>query len=106
MKLDLDEQQSGVFIELLPLVDVVFCILTFFILAAVGSRQQAGLEGFLLGATAGMLRSEAWLLALSAAAVLALVLLLRRPLTLAAFDPGYAEARVMFMPRASAFKAC
>lgn len=41
MKLDLDEQQSGVVIELLPLVDVVFCILTFFILAAVGSRQQA-----------------------------------------------------------------
>ena len=41
MKLDLDEQQSGVVIELLPLVDVVVCILTFFILAAVGSRQQA-----------------------------------------------------------------
>ncbi len=41
MKLDLDEQQNGVVIELLPLVDVVFCILTFFILAAVGSRQQA-----------------------------------------------------------------
>lgn len=41
MKLDLDEQQTGVQIELLPLVDVVFCILTFFILAAVGSRQQA-----------------------------------------------------------------
>ena len=41
MKLDLDEQQSGIEIELLPLVDVVFCILTFFILAAVGSRQQA-----------------------------------------------------------------
>ena len=41
MKLDLDEQQNGIFIELLPLVDVVFCILTFFILAAVGSRQQA-----------------------------------------------------------------
>ncbi|MEO0867665.1 MAG: biopolymer transporter ExbD [Cyanobacteria bacterium J06642_11] len=42
MKLDIDEQQSdGIVIELLPLVDVVFCILTFFILAAVGSRQQA-----------------------------------------------------------------
>ena len=42
MKLDIDNQQSdGVVIELLPLVDVVFCILTFFILAAVGSRQQA-----------------------------------------------------------------
>lgn len=41
MKLDIDEQQNGIDIELLPLVDVVFCILTFFILAAVGSRQQA-----------------------------------------------------------------
>lgn len=41
MKLDLDDQQNGIVIELLPLVDVVFCILTFFILAAVGSRQQA-----------------------------------------------------------------
>ncbi|MBT9312639.1 ExbD/TolR family protein [Leptothoe kymatousa] len=42
MKLDIDERQSdGIVIELLPLVDVVFCILTFFILAAVGSRQQA-----------------------------------------------------------------
>ncbi|MEM9804336.1 MAG: biopolymer transporter ExbD [Cyanobacteria bacterium P01_D01_bin.56] len=42
MKLDIDDQQNdGIVIELLPLVDVVFCILTFFILAAVGSRQQA-----------------------------------------------------------------
>lgn len=41
MRLDIDEQQSDIQIELLPLVDVVFCILTFFILAAVGSRQQA-----------------------------------------------------------------
>lgn len=41
MKLDLDNQQSDIQIELLPLVDVIFCILTFFILAAVGSRQQA-----------------------------------------------------------------
>ena len=54
--------------------------------------QQAGLEGFLLGSTAGMLRGDAILLAFSAAAVLALVLILRRPLELAAFDPGYAKA--------------
>ncbi len=54
--------------------------------------QQAGLEGFLLGSTAGMLRGDAILLAVSAVAVLALVLILRRPLELAAFDPGYAEA--------------
>ncbi|MFL4469711.1 metal ABC transporter permease [Tateyamaria armeniaca] len=56
------------------------------------AAQQAGLEGFLLGSTAGMLRGDAILLAVSAAAVLVLVLTLRRPLELAAFDPGYAEA--------------
>ncbi len=43
MKLDLDDnRQSDVQIEILPMIDVIFCILTFFILAAVGlTRQQA-----------------------------------------------------------------
>jgi len=54
--------------------------------------QQAGLEGFLLGSTAGMLSGEAAMLAVSAALTLCLVLILRRPLTLAAFDPGFAQA--------------
>lgn len=37
-----DSQASGANIEILPLIDVIFCILTFFILAAVNfSRQQA-----------------------------------------------------------------
>ena len=37
-----DSQQSGANIEILPLIDVIFCILIFFILAAVNfSRQQA-----------------------------------------------------------------
>ena len=37
-----DSQESGANIEILPLIDVIFCILTFFILAAVNfSRQQA-----------------------------------------------------------------
>lgn len=62
------------------------------VIQTMNSGRQAGLEGFLLGSTAGMLRSDAVLLAVSAAAVLALVLLLRRPLELAAFDPGYTEA--------------
>ncbi|WP_223425309.1 metal ABC transporter permease [Tateyamaria pelophila] len=62
------------------------------IIQTMNSGRQAGLEGFLLGSTAGMLRSDALLLAIAAAAVLALVMLLRRPLELAAFDPGYAEA--------------
>lgn len=42
MKLDLDNRQSDIQIEILPMIDVIFCILTFFILAAVGlTRQQA-----------------------------------------------------------------
>ncbi|MCH9832484.1 MAG: metal ABC transporter permease, partial [Alphaproteobacteria bacterium] len=53
--------------------------------------QQAGLEGFLLGSTAGMLRGDALLLAVAASVVLSLVLFLRRPFELAAFDPAFAE---------------
>lgn len=43
MKIDLLETPSeDVRIEIIPLIDVIFCILTFFILAAVGlTRQQA-----------------------------------------------------------------
>lgn len=52
--------------------------------------RQAGLEGFLLGSTAGMLREDAVLIALGGAVVLALCWLLRRPMTLVAFDPAYA----------------
>ena len=62
------------------------------VIQTMNTGRQAGLEGFLLGSTAGMLRGDAILLAASAALVLALVVLLRRPLTLAAFDPGYAQA--------------
>lgn len=69
-----------------------FGIVILTVVQTMNAGRQAGLEGFLLGSTAGMLRGEAVLLAASAALVLALVLLLRRPLTLAAFDPGYAEA--------------
>ncbi len=41
MKVDMNNPQSDVQIEILPMIDVIFCILTFFILAAVGlTRQQ------------------------------------------------------------------
>jgi len=46
----------------------------------------------LLGSTAGMLRNDALVIAASAALTLALVMLLRRPLTLASFDPDFATA--------------
>jgi len=42
MKINLDSPAEEVRIEVLPLIDVIFCILTFFILGGVGlSRQQA-----------------------------------------------------------------
>lgn len=42
MKLEIDSSAEEVRIEIIPLIDVIFCILTFFILAAVGlTRQQA-----------------------------------------------------------------
>ena len=42
MKVDLNERSSDVQLEILPMIDVIFCILAFFILAAVGlTRQQA-----------------------------------------------------------------
>ncbi|HEY9822363.1 MAG TPA: biopolymer transporter ExbD [Candidatus Sericytochromatia bacterium] len=42
LRLRIDTQSEDVRVEVVPLIDVIFCILTFFILAAVGfSRQQA-----------------------------------------------------------------
>jgi manganese/zinc/iron transport system permease protein len=69
-----------------------FGIVLLTVIQTMSAGRQAGLEGFLLGSTAGMLRSDALVIAVSAALTLALVLLLRRPLTLAAFDPEYGQA--------------
>ena len=44
MKVDFNEPQSDVQIEILPMIDVIFCILTFFILAAVGLTRQQAIE--------------------------------------------------------------
>ncbi|MBD0267779.1 MAG: biopolymer transporter ExbD [Cyanobacteria bacterium Co-bin8] len=45
MKLDLLETSTeDVRLELVPLIDVIFCILTFFILAAVGLTQQQAID--------------------------------------------------------------
>ncbi|MGC1496134.1 MAG: metal ABC transporter permease [Sulfitobacter sp.] len=67
-----------------------FGIVLLTVIQTMSAGQQAGLEGFLLGSTAGMLRDDALVIAGSAAVTLALVLLMRRPLTLASFDPDYA----------------
>ncbi|MFG6590192.1 metal ABC transporter permease [Sulfitobacter sp. 1A12157] len=69
------------------------------VIQTMSAGQQAGLEDFLLGSTAGMLRNDALIIAAAAALTLALVLLLRRPLTLASFDPEYGTAIGQNVPR-------
>lgn len=63
------------------------------IIQSMSQGRQAGLEGFLLGSTAGMLFQDAVLIAGGGALVVAVIWLLRRPMTMVAFDPGYASAR-------------
>ncbi len=69
------------------------------VIQTLGSGRQAGLETFLLGATAGMVRADALVIAIGGALVLALALLLRRPMLMVAFDPGYATAQGMNVRR-------
>jgi manganese/zinc/iron transport system permease protein len=54
--------------------------------------RQAGLEDFLLGATAGMLRQDALVIAAGGTLAVLAVRLLRRPMTLVAFDADYAAS--------------
>ncbi|NNE86505.1 MAG: iron chelate uptake ABC transporter family permease subunit [Silicimonas sp.] len=61
------------------------------VIQTMSTGRQAGLESFLLGSTAGMLRADAILIAVGAAVVVTLVMIFRRPMTLVAFDPGFAE---------------
>ncbi len=70
-----------------------FGIVLLTLIQTMGSGRQAGLEGFLLGSTAGMLWSDAVVIAVGGAVTLALILLMRRPMTLVAFDQEYAVAR-------------
>ena len=61
--------------------------------------RQAGLESFLLGSTAGMLWNDAIIIAVGGTLTLLLVVALRRPMTLVAFDPEYAAARGLNVDR-------
>ncbi|MEO9782260.1 MAG: metal ABC transporter permease [Sedimentitalea sp.] len=70
-----------------------FGIVLLTVIQTMGSGRQAGLESFLLGSTAGMLWADAMVIAVGGAVTLALILFLRRPMTLVAFDPEYALAR-------------
>ncbi len=70
-----------------------FGIVLLTVIQTLGIGRQAGLEGFLLGSTAGMLMSDALVIAGGGAVVLLVILLARRPMTMVAFDPEYAAAR-------------
>ena len=62
------------------------------VVQVMGAGRQAGLEGFLLGSTAGMLFQDAVIIALGGALAVGLTWVLRRPMLLAAFDADYAAA--------------
>jgi manganese/zinc/iron transport system permease protein len=69
-----------------------FGIVLLTVIQSMTAGRQAGLESFLLGSTAGMLWDDAVIIALGGAVVLALVVLLRRPMAAVAFDPEYVAA--------------
>lgn len=62
------------------------------VIQGMNAGRQAGLDSLLLGSTAGMLFSDAVLIAGGGALVLMLTLLLRRPMSLVAFDSDFAAA--------------
>jgi biopolymer transport protein ExbD len=53
MKINLDSSEPDVRIEIVPLIDVIFCILTFFILAAVTLTRQTAINVDLPRASTG-----------------------------------------------------
>ena len=62
------------------------------VIQTMSAGRQAGLEDFLLGATAGMLMQDAVVIAAGGAAAVLATWALRRPMTLVAFDAEYAAA--------------
>ena len=62
MKVNYSFQKSDARIELLPLIDVVFCILTFFMLAAVTLTRQSGINVDLPQARTGVTQVSEMLL--------------------------------------------
>ena len=69
-----------------------FGVVLLTIVQTMSSGRQAGLEGFLLGSTAGMLLADAVLIAAGGALAVLATWAMRRPMTLVAFDPDYAAA--------------
>lgn len=69
------------------------------IIQSINAGRQAGLESFLLGSTAGMLWNDALVIAVGGALVLVLMLILRRPMAMVAFDAEFAAGAGMNVPR-------
>ena len=62
------------------------------VIQTMSAGRQAGLENFLLGATAGMLFQDAVIIVIGGTIAVSVTWLLRRPMTLVAFDSDYAAA--------------
>lgn len=62
------------------------------VVQSMSAGRQAGLEGFLLGSTAGMLFQDAVVIAVGGSLAVLATWLMRRPMTLVAFDSDYAAA--------------
>ena len=69
-----------------------FGIVLLTIVQSMSAGRQAGLEGFLLGSTAGMLFQDAVVIAVGGSLAVLATWVLRRPMTLVAFDADYAAA--------------
>ncbi len=69
-----------------------FGIVLLTVIQTMSVGRQAGLGSFLLGSTAGMLLSEAATIAAAGALAALFVFIMRRPMTLVAFDADYAAA--------------
>jgi manganese/zinc/iron transport system permease protein len=69
------------------------------VIQSMSAGRQAGLEGFLLGSTAGMLFQDAVVIAVGGSLAVLATWVLRRPMTLVAFDAEYAAATGVNVPR-------
>lgn len=76
-----------------------FGVVLLTVIQSMSSGRQAGLEGFLLGSTAGMLWNDAVVIVIGGLITLAVVLAWRRPMSLVAFDPEFAAANGLNVAR-------
>jgi manganese/zinc/iron transport system permease protein len=75
------------------------------IVQSLSTGGQAGLDSYLFGGTAGMLEREAYVMAALAVGVLAVILVLFKELSVAAFDPSFAVASGLPLARLDAVVA-